>query len=292
MMKNFEYFEPRTVSEACELLRRYGGEAKVYAGGAYLGIVMKQGLLEPKALVNIKKIGELKGIGYDPAQGFTIGALVTHRDLETSAGLREKLPILCEIEKEVANIRVRHVGTVGGNLASGEPLTDLPPIFLALDARVRISGSSGDRIIPLEALFVDYYQTSLSEDEILTHVLIPPLPPRTGIEYVRFSSSSVLDKPCIGVAARITLEADGEACNTVRIALGCVAPTPMRAVAAEEILAGRELRPDLIEEAASLAARACKPLSDLRGSEEYKRAMVRVLAKRALPVAYRRALGG
>ncbi len=289
-MKDFEYLEPATVSEACELLKRYGGEARVYAGGAYLSIVMKQGFLQPRALVNIKKIADLKGIHLDPGQGFTIGALVTHRELETSKLIQEKLPVLSEAEKEVANIRVRNVGTVGGNLASGEPLTDLPPIFIALDARLRISGPSGDRIIPAEELFVDYYQTGLAEDEILTHVLIPPLPARTGIGYVRFSSSSALDKPCIGVAVRISLETTGERCKTVRIALGCVAPTPIRARKAEELLAGNELRPDLVEEASVSAGRECDPLSDLRGSEVYKRAMVRVLVKRALLQAYERAL--
>src|ERR1044071_7579471 len=137
-MKNFDYLEPKTVAEACALLKQHGGEAKVFAGGAHLTILMKQGLLAPASLINIKKIAELKGIRFDAAEGLVIGALVTHRELETSPLVHEKCPVLCEAEREVANIRVRNMGTVGGNLASGEPLTDLSQIFIALDGRLEI----------------------------------------------------------------------------------------------------------------------------------------------------------
>jgi len=289
-MRNFEYLEPRTVQEACGLLKRYAGEARPYAGGAYLSIVMKQGLLEPKALVNIKKIEELKGICFDPAEGLTLGALVTHHEIETSEIVRRAFPVLCEVEKEVANIRVRNVGTVGGNLASGEPLTDLAQVFISLDARVKIAGASGERAIPLEELFVDFYQTSLADDEILTHVVVPPLPARSGVEYIRFSSSSVVDKPCVGVSVRVTLDADQKICRSARIVLGCVGPRPLRARKAEQVLAGKPLRSDLVEEAARLAAQECSPVSDLRGSERYKRAIVSTLVKRAAERAHERAL--
>ena len=194
-MKNFDYLEPHTVAEACALLKQHGGEAKVFAGGAHLTILMKQGLLQPKTLVNIKKIPELKGISYDASEGLRIGALVTHREIEISALVKENCPVLCEAEREVANIRVRNMGTVGGNLASGEPLTDLSQIFIALDGKVKIAGPGGVRAIAVEELFLDFYTTSLAEDEILTQVVLPPLPPRSGIEYIRFSSTSVVDKP-------------------------------------------------------------------------------------------------
>src|SRR6266545_4204492 len=216
-MKNFDYLEPTTIAQACALLKQHGGEAKVFAGGSHLTILMKQGLYQPKALVNIKKIPELKGIKYDAKEGLTIGALVTHRELETSALVKEKFPVLCEAEKEVANIRVRNMGTVGGNLASGEPLTDLSQIFISLDGKVMIVGPAGPRAIPVEELFVDFYTTTLAEDEILTHVIIPSLPPRSGIDYRRFSSSSVVDKPSAGVAVRLTLETSDETIRTARI---------------------------------------------------------------------------
>lgn len=290
-MKNFDYLEPRSVAEACALLKQHGSDAKVFAGGAHLTILMKQGLYEPKILVNIKKIPELRGIKFDRQEGLTIGALVTHRELETSALVHAKFPVLCEVEREVANIRVRHMGTVGGNLASGEPLTDLAQIFIALDGQAKITGPSGQRAIPIEELFVDFYTTSLAEDEVITHVMIPPLPPRSGIEYIRFSSSSVVDKPSAGVAVRITLAAGKESVESARVVLGCVGATPVRARKAEALLTDKRVTAELVEQAAGMASQECSPTSDLRGSEYYKRAVVRTLVKRAASKAYDRALG-
>ena len=288
-MRDFEYLEPTTVAEACALLKDYAGEARAYAGGAYLGIVMRQGLLEPKALVNIKKIDELKGIRFDAKDGLVIGALTTHRELEISEVAKEKFPIFAHVEREVANIRVRNVGTIGGNLASGEPLTDLAQVFMALDARVAIAGPAGSRAIPIEELFLDFYHTSLADDEILTHIIVPPTLPRSGIEYIRFSSSSVVDKPCVGVCVRATLSADYKTCDEIRVSLGCVAPTPLRARKAEAILSGNGFSSELIDQAAAAASEECSPTSDLRGSEKFKRGIVRVLVRRAAEAAYERA---
>ena len=288
-MRNFDYLEPTTVTEACMLLKRYAGEAKVFAGGSHLTILMKQGLFQPKTLINIKKISELKDIQFDVIEGLSIGALITHREIETSAVVREKFPVLCDAEREVANIRVRNMGTIGGNLASGEPLTDLSQIFIALDGKAKITGPDGHRTISVEELFVDFYTTSLAEDEILTHVVLPLLPPRSGIEYIRFSSSSVVDKPSAGVAVRLTLKSSDETIQSARIVLGCVGATPARARKAEALLAETKLVPELAEEAGSLAAQECSPTSDLRGSEQYKRAIVSTLVKRATNRAYERA---
>jgi aerobic carbon-monoxide dehydrogenase medium subunit len=289
-MRNFDYLEPTTVAEACALLKQHGGEAKVFAGGSHLTILMKQGLYQPKTLVNIKKISELKGVKYDAKEGLCIGALVTHREIETSALVREKFPVLCNAEREVANIRVRNMGTVGGNLASGEPLTDLSQIFIALDGKAKITGPDGHRTLPIEELFVDFYTTSLAESEILTHVVLPLLPPRSGIEYIRFSSSSVVDKPSAGVAVRLTLDADGETVQTARIVLGCVGATPVRARKAEALVIRKQITSQLAEEAGSIASQECSPTSDLRGSEKYKRAIVRTLVRRAAGKAYEQAL--
>ena len=288
-MRNFDYLEPTTVAEACALLKQHAGEAKVFAGGSHLTILMKQGLYQPKALVNIKKISELKGIKYDANEGLGIGALVTHREIETSALVREKFPVLSEAEREVANIRVRNMGTVGGNLASGEPLTDLSQIFISLDGKAKIAGPNGQRVISVEELFLDFYTTSLADDEILTQVVLPPLPPRSGVEYIRFSSSSVVDKPSAGVAVRLTLERSDETVQTARIVLGCVGATPVRARKAEALITGKQLTSQLAEEAGSAASQECSPTSDLRGSEQYKRAIVRTLVKRAAAKAYERA---
>jgi carbon-monoxide dehydrogenase medium subunit len=288
-VRNFDYLEPTTVAEACALLKQHAGEAKVFAGGSHLTILMKQGLYEPKILVNIKKISELKGIKYDAKDGLSIGALVAHREIETSAVVREKFPVLCDAEREVANIRVRNMGTVGGNLASGEPLTDLSQIFISLDGKAKIAGPNGQRTIAVEELFLDFYTTTLAEDEILTQVVLPPLPPRSGVEYIRFSSSSVVDKPSAGVAVRLTLASSGEMIQTARIVLGCVGATPVRGRKAEALFTGKKLTPQLADETGRVASQECKPTSDLRGSEEYKRAIVRTLVKRAATKAYERA---
>jgi len=287
-MKDFDYLEPTTVAEACALLKQHGSEAKLFAGGSHMTILMKQGLLEPASLINIKKIAELKGIRFDAREGLIIGALVTHRELEISALVQEKCPVLCAAEREVANIRVRNMGTVGGNLASGEPLTDLAQIFIALDGTIKIAGATGQRTIAIEELFVDFYTTSLAEDEILTEVVLPPLPARSGMEYIRFSSSSVVDKPCAGVAVRLTANADATV-QTARIVLGCVGATPVRARKAEALFTGKNLTAELAQEAGSIAAQECSPTSDLRGSEKYKRAIVGTLVKRAAMKANERA---
>jgi aerobic carbon-monoxide dehydrogenase medium subunit len=288
-MKNFDYLEPATIAEACELLKRHGSEAKVFAGGAHLTILMKQGLYQPKVLVNVKKIPELKGIRWDQT-GLTVGALVTHREIETSALVREKYPVLCEAEREVANIRVRHMATIGGNLASGEPLTDLSQILIALDGRLKIAGANQQRTIPVAELFVDFYTTSLADDEIITQIEIPPLPPRSGIEYIRFSSSSAVDKPAVGVAVRLTLDSGKDTVQLARIVLGCVGATPVRARGAEKMLLGKSVSAELAAEAGKSAAQECDPTADLRGSEHYKRAIVGTLVKRAAIKAYEKAL--
>jgi carbon-monoxide dehydrogenase medium subunit len=182
------------------------------------------------------------------------------------------------------------MGTVGGNLASGEPLTDLAQIFIALDGKLEVAGPSGRRMMLVEELFLDFYTTSLAEDEIITEVVLPPPAPRSGIDYIRFSSSSVVDKPSAGVAVRLTL--DEKAVQVARIVLGCVGPTPVRAKKAEALVTGKILNDELIGEAGALASQECSPIGDLRGSEEYKRAIVRTLVKRAAGAAYKKSLHG
>jgi len=291
-MRNFEYHEPETLGEACLLLKGYGAAARVFAGGTHLTVLMKQGLVRPGALINLKKIPGLKGIVWHPGKGLTIGTLVTHHELETSSLVQRVWPFLSRVAREVGNIRVRTMGTVGGNLASGEPLTDLPCALLSLGSVVSVMGPSGGRSIALEDFFVDYYETVLAEDEILTEVVVPPLPPRTGFEYIRFTAGSVMDRPSVGVSARLSLEPQGLACREVRVSLGCVSSTPMRARDAERALEGQDWGPDALEDAAASAARECSPLDDLRGSARYKREMVRVLVRDALSMAHERANTG
>ncbi len=162
---------------------------------------------------------------------------------------------------------------------------------LLVDGKVKIAGPNGQRTITVEELFLDFYTTSLAEDEILTEVVLPPLPARSGIEYIRFSSSSVVDKPCAGVAVRLTVNSDATI-QTGRIVLGCVGATPVRARKAEALMTSKKLTAELVVEAGAIASQECSPTSDLRGSEQYKRAIVRTLVKRAADAAYQNALSG
>jgi carbon-monoxide dehydrogenase medium subunit len=261
-------------------------DARIYAGGTSLLLLMKQGIVRPEYLVNIKRIPGLRYI--ESANGtIRIGALATHHDLEVSAVIREHLPEIAELEPQVANIRVRSTGTIGGNLGFAEPLTDLPPLLIALDARVKVASSDSERTFRLEELFAGYYETTLAPHELITEIQADQTKPHSGFKYLRFSVGS--DKPAVGCAVGVRIDPATGKCVEARCVLGCVAPTPLRVREAEDVLRGNPYRAELAAEAGRAAAEACSPLADLRGSEEYKRAMVSVLVGRAAKEAFRRA---
>ena len=282
-LRSFEYVEATCVADACAALGEYGDDARAYAGGTSLLLLMKQGILRPRYLVNVKKIPGLRHI-VNSGSTVRIGALTTHHDLETSSVIATHFPVITETEPFIANIRVRSTATIGGNLAFAEPLTDLPPIFIALEGTASIQGHRGTRTMPVEALFAGYYETTLAPDELLTEVQLPVSPPGFGLAYLRFSAGS--DKPSVGCAVGIQLDGDRRGCTSAKVVLGCVAPTPLRVHEAELLLIGKEFRREIADDVAALAAAACSPLSDLRGSEEYKRSIVAVLTRRAVQAAF------
>jgi len=285
-LRSFEYIEPASVSEACQILGDYPEEARICAGGTSLLLLMKQSIVRPRYLVNIKKIPRLCYIENDGAM-VRIGALTTHHDLEVSPLIAQCFPPIAETEHEIANVRVRSVGTVGGNLGFAEPLTDLPPMFMALDASVKIENAKQSRLIPLGTLFVGHYETILEPGELITEVQISRTPKSFGLKYLRFSAGS--DKPAVGCAVSVTLDDSTGVCSNARVVLGCVAPTPLRVEASEALLVGREFRPQLAEQAARVASEACSPLEDIRGSEQYKRDIVKILTARAVTGAFEHA---
>jgi len=283
-LRSFEYVEPSSVRMACQFVAEHPEEAR-----CSLLLLMKQGIVRPACLVNIKKI---PGLRYIETENSTIriGSLSTHHDLEFSPLIRRYLPIIAEVEPQVANIRVRSTGTVGGNLGFAEPLTDLPPILIALDARVKVADPDKERVFPLEQLFKGYYETTLKPHELITEIQVDGMAPHAGLQYIRFSTGS--DKPAVGCAVGVRLDRQTKTCVDARCVLGCVAPTPLRVREAEDVLRGKPFRADLAAEAGRMASQACSPLSDLRGSEEYKRAIVGVLVSRAVEDAFRRAQAG
>jgi aerobic carbon-monoxide dehydrogenase medium subunit len=277
MLRRFRLEEPETVPEAAELLARYGDSARVYAGGTELLLVMKEGLAHYERLVNIKKIPNLDTVKQDNGV-ISIGALATHRSLSTDALLEERLPVFAAMEKHVANIRVREVGTIGGNLCFAEPHADPGTLLLVLGAKLILAKASGRREIPIEGFFVGPYETVLEDDELLTEIRVPLLPAHSAAAYLKFG---YLERPSVGVAVSLSL--DGASVRDVRVAVGCAGPTPRRIEAAEEALRGKSVEDasESIGKAGAIAGRESDAITDLHGSKDYKEHIVGVLLKRA-----------
>jgi carbon-monoxide dehydrogenase medium subunit len=285
MLQPFLLDEPTTVRDASALLARYGESARLYAGGTELLLAMKEGLLHYERLINIKLIPELAGHTLENG-GLRIGAATTHRTLERSPLLRTHFPTIARMEAHVANVRVREVGTLGGNLCFAEPHADPGTLLQVYDASVELSRQDGKRTLPLEAFFVGPFEVALADDEILTTIHVPPLPAHTAAAYLKFGH---LERPSVGVAVAVTAIPDGV--QAVRIAVGCVGPTPRRIREAEALLSGKEVTETrtAIEAAGALAGRAAEAITDLHGSAEYKAYLVCVLLRRAFEQAYSQA---
>jgi len=280
MLRRFRLEDPETVSEASELLGRFGENAKVYAGGTELLLAMKEGLVQYERLINVKNLKGLNEVS--TADGvIKIGALCTHRELETSALLREKLPALHKLEQNVANVRVRQAGTLGGNLCFAEPHADPGTLLLALGAKLVGEKSSGKREIAAEEFFVDAYETSLQADEVLTEIRIPAGGEHFRSAYLKFG---YLERPSVGVA--IAFHWNG-GLSDVKIAVGCAGPSPRRVEEAEALLNGKskEEAERSLAQAGAVAGRESRAISDLHGSQDYKEHIVGVLLKRAFQSA-------
>jgi len=278
MIKDFEYFAPKTLKEALTLLDKYKDDCKVICGGQSLLVLMKQGLVAPKYLIDIKGISELSYIK-DGKDGLKIGALTTHREIEKSPVIKKKCGVLAEMETRLASIQTRNWGTIGGNLCHGEPAGDPAPVLIALNATLSMAGVKGERNMAMEDFTLDYFETALEPGELLTEIQIPAPPPRTGTVYTKFNVIES-DLATVGVAVSITLGSGDGVCQDVRIALGAAAPTPMRAKKAEAVLRGKKITDNLLKEAGEVASTEAEPLSDIQASEEYRRELVKVLVKR------------
>ena len=283
----FEYFAPRTIDEAIELLGRYGDDAKVLAGGQSLVPMMKLRIASPRYLIDINRIEGLGGVRRD-GDRLMIGALCRHADILESALVRDVLPIMTDAAGHTADIQVRNRGTVAGSLAHADPAGDWPAVLAALDTTVTVAGPSGSRTIPLAGFIVDAYTTQLEPGEILVglSVGIPPKP--SGGAYVKFEKRAG-DFAVASVAVQIEL--DGETCRHVAISLGALGPTAIRAASAEQALQGHDLSEERLAAAARLVSEAADPFADTRGSVEYKRHLAGVLFRRAFAAALDRARG-
>ena len=282
----FEYLRPATIPEAIALLQQHGDDAKILSGGQSLIPMMKLRIARPAYLVDINRI---PGLSYVKEEGgfLKIGGLTREAELEASPLVRSKYPILLDTAHVIADPQVRNLATVAGNLAHGDPANDHPATMLALGAQIVATGPRGERIIPIEDFFVTLFTTALQQGEILTEIRIPSPPAHSGGAYFKLERK-VGDFATAAVAAQVTLDGSG-AVQKVGIGLTNVGPTPIKAKKAEDFLRGKKMDAASIAQAAQFAADEAQPSSDLRGPAEYKKGLVKELAKRALSRAAERA---
>lgn len=283
----FEYLRPKTIPEAIELLNQYGDDAKILSGGQSLIPMMKLRLARPGYLVDINRIADLSYIKEEDGY-LKIGGLTREADLENSALIHSKYPIILDTARVIADPQVRNMATLAGNLAHGDPANDHPATMLALGAQVMAVGPRGERALPIESFFVTLFTTELQHNEIISEIRIPIPKPRSGGAYLKLERK-VGDFATAGVAAQVTVDGGG-ICQSAGIGLTNVGATPVKAVNAEQSLHGKKLDEANIAEAAKLASGEAQPSSDLRGPAEYKVGLVKELTRRALARAYERAI--
>jgi carbon-monoxide dehydrogenase medium subunit len=278
-MKRFQYYEPKTFEQATSLLHHFKGAASLLAGGTDLLVEMKERLRHCEHVVNIKKIPDMSQLEYSEQGGLKIGALVTTRLIETDVSVRTIYPALAQAASELGSIQVRNRATVVGNLCRASPSADTIPPLIAARAVVHIRGESGTRTVELESFFTGPGKTVLAPDEIVSQITLPPPGSGTRSVYIKHGRRKAMELATVGVA--VTLALDGNVCRDIRIVLGAVAPTPIRAKQAEQVLRGHAIGVSAFKQAAEEAMRECTPISNVRSSADYRREMVRVITNRA-----------
>ena len=281
-MNDFEFHTPGTIEEAAAALAQYNGDAKLMAGGTSLMLLLKQSLVQPDHIISLHRIGGLDTIEYIDGV-LHIGGLARMRDVEQSDLVRQCTPLLANAYSRVATVRIRNSATVGGGLAQADPAMDPPPSLLILDAGVKLVSSRGERVVAVNDLYVDYYETTIEPDEIVTELLVPAQPTDAGWVYIKYLPRTEDDYATVSVAAMGRVE-DGKMAD-VRVGLGAVASTALRATVVEDALRGADATPAALREASQLVAGIVDPTTDPRGSAEYKRDMAVVFTRRALEQA-------
>ena len=280
-LPKFAYLSPQTLDEALGLLAKYRRKARIMAGGTDLVPKLKQrAVTAPEFVIDLKGIPGLDYIKFKKGEGLRIGALATIAGIEKSTVVKEKYSILAQAAATMASPQVRHRGTIAGNICNAVPSADSAPALLVLGAKVKLVGKKGERTLSIAEFFKGPNQTVLKPDEILVEIQVPEPPVGSISKYTKLSPRRAMDLAVVGVA--VLLVPDGEKCGDIKIALGAVAPTPVRAKEAEEIIRGNKLSTELIEKAAEAAVKDCRPISDHRASAEYRADMVRVLTKRII----------
>ncbi len=284
-LPKFDHLEAKTIEEACSLLAKYKGKARVIAGGTDLLVSMKGREISPQYIINIKAIPNLDGINYSRKDGLVIGAMTTLAAIESSPIIGERFPILSSAAHQTGSPHIRNIGTIGGNLCNAAPSADMAPSLIGLGAKAKIKGLKGERIVTVEEFFLGPGVSVLKAGEILTEIQVPNPPPHTRGVYLKLPARTAIDIAVVGVAVVVTLDTKGINIADAKIVLGAVASTPIRARQAEDTIKGKALDDELIQKAAQAAADEAKPISDVRGSASYRKEMVKVLTNRALKQA-------
>ena len=285
-MRRFELALPSTVDECLAALSE-GGEVRVVAGGTDLLPQMKNGLVKPARVVDLSGIPDLKKLEIGSDGALHIGAAVTARDVELSGIVRDGFAGVAEGAGVIGSFQVRNLATVGGNVCNAAPSADVSPPLVAMDAVVVVAGPDGQRLLPITDFFQGVRRTALQPGELVVEVVVPAAGANSGGTYLRHTPRRELDIAVVGVGTQLTVQ-DGK-CTKARIALGAVAPVIVRATEAEAALEGKEVTPELLDKAATLAVNSARPISDQRGSAEYRTHLVRVLTRRTLTTALERA---
>jgi CO/xanthine dehydrogenase FAD-binding subunit len=283
----FEYYEPKTLEAALSLLAGKGEGTHVLAGGTDLLVKMNHGLLAPKSVIAIKGIEGLHQIRFQAGKGLTIGATALLAEVASHRDIRRHYPAVAFAAQETANVQIRNMGTVAGNLCNAAPSADNAPTLMAMGAEVTLASLKGERRIALDQFFRGPGLTAMKPGEIMTSIFVPLPPPTSGTSFKHLSARGKVDISGVCVGVMVTL--NGEGCKEARIVLGAVAPTPMRAKKAEGYLQGQPWTTELVERAGDMASKASKPISDVRASAAYRKKMVSVLTRRALEEAHERA---
>ncbi|MBP1749869.1 MAG: Carbon-monoxide dehydrogenase (acceptor) [Deltaproteobacteria bacterium] len=286
MINDFHYLKPASLKEALAMYAEHD-DCKVICGGQSLLIVMRQGMVTPEYLLDIKHVKELSYIKFDEKDGLRIGATTTHREIEKSDIIEKKYPVLVAMEEKLASIQTRNWGTIGGNIAHADPAGDPGPVLIALNAEIKFGNSSGDTTVPLDEFFVDYFETKMEHGDLVLEIHVPTPEPKFGCAYQKFNLLDS-DMGIVAAAASVTLNADGT-CKAARIVLGNAGPIPLRVTKAEDLLKGKKLDDALFDEAGKIASEECEPVADIHASEEHRRHVLGVLTKRMLKKAFEQA---
>ncbi|MFZ0448858.1 MAG: xanthine dehydrogenase family protein subunit M [Desulfatiglandaceae bacterium] len=280
-MKPFQVLKPKNLDEAISLAEAHGDQAKYVAGGTDVVVKIKEDKLVKDYLISLKDIPALDEIVQDRKTGeLRIGAMVTHRKLETSPLIKSQYTIIYDAVSNIGSVQIRNVATIGGNLVNAVPSADGAIPLIALDARVKFQGPKGEHIEDLVKFFLGPGQNILEASEILTEIVIPPLPPNTGSAYIKFGRRAAMELPLLGVGVALSFDENMEKCLKARICLGVAAPVPLRAYEAEKFLINKTIDEQVLDEAGRIAGEESKVRDSIRGVAWYRRKMVNVQVKR------------